>query len=88
MRMLRKAAVMGAALLVGATIAAAAQAQYQTYPANQAPPPPSWTYDPYTSGSAPSTQSYSQPSYSPPSWDCDDPVGICRSSHGHTSGGQ
>jgi hypothetical protein len=88
MTMLRKAAVFGAALLLGATIAAAAQAQYQAYPANQASPPSSWTYDPYTSRSAPCTQCYNQPNTSPSSWDCDDPVGICRSSHGHTGSGQ
>jgi|HubBroStandDraft_6_1064221.scaffolds.fasta_scaffold443634_1 hypothetical protein len=35
-----------------------AQAQYQAYPSNQVPaPPPSWSYDPYTSGLAPCPQS-------------------------------
>ncbi len=78
---LRKSALLSAIFLVGATLAANAQTYYPAYPYQQAPPrPPSWSYDPYTSGSAPCPQrlpgdqttcqqqmppTYGQPSYWP-----------------------
>lgn len=74
-----KSILIGAALLVAATVAAQAQPQYPAYPYNQVPvAPPSWSYDPYTSGLAPCPQwrpgdltrcgqqmppSYGQPNY-------------------------
>jgi hypothetical protein len=61
---LGKSVLLGAALLIGASLTA--NAQYYYYPAQyyypaapgyQAPPtPPSWSYDPYTSGQAPCAQ--------------------------------
>jgi hypothetical protein len=81
---LGKSALLGVVLLVGAGLTANAQyyypAQYYSPPAPgyQAAPPPSWSYDPYTSGQAPCTQgihgdlqtcaqkmppTYGQPSY-------------------------
>ena len=73
------------AALVGATVVAEAQAPYpMQYPNYRAPAPttpPSWSYDPYTSGLAACVQSnwgnsppcretlvptYGQPNYSPP----------------------
>jgi hypothetical protein len=84
---LGKSMLISAALLVGATLVANAQAQYQAYPNNQvavAPPynpapviPPSWYYDPYTSGLGPCPQRYQadppcrevmEPSYGQPSY--------------------
>jgi hypothetical protein len=55
---LNKSALIGAAILAGVGFAADAQAQYQPYvypqpgnPYYRVPPgPPSWSYDPYTSG--------------------------------------
>lgn len=88
-----KSVLMGAAFLVGATLASNVQAQYQPYPYYQPysyysyyqpypygqipPTPPSWSYDPYTSGLGPCPQwrpgdlpcsetmhpTYGQPSY-------------------------
>ena len=79
-----KVAVATAALLVAATLAANAQPQYPAYPYypsyvyTPAPAtPPSWSYDPYTSGLGPCPQrlpgdppcsetispSYGQPSF-------------------------
>ena len=65
---LGKSILISAALLVGATLVANAQPQYQAYPNNQvavAPPanqvpviPPSWYYNPYTSGLGPCPQRY------------------------------
>jgi hypothetical protein len=68
----RKSILLGAVMLVGATIAANAQSQYpappqiasnpygqayQPYPNNYAPTtPPSWSYSPYTSGLGPCPQ--------------------------------
>jgi len=82
-----KSILMGAALFAGATVVANAQPQYQAYPYNQvavAPPsapvpaaPPSWYYDPYTSGLGPCPQRYGSeppcreaitPSYGQPSY--------------------
>ena len=73
--------LLGAMCLVATTLGANAQPQYQPYPYYQAPvPPPSWSYDPYTSGLSPCPQrlpsdstscrqqmppSYGQPSYRP-----------------------
>ena len=78
---LRKAMFLGAICLAGAAVAAKAQPQYPAYPLNPGPAtPPSWSYDPYTSGSAPCPQrmpgdlttcrqqmppTYGQPSYWP-----------------------
>jgi hypothetical protein len=86
---LGKSILISAALLAGATLVANAQAQYQAYPNNQVavvPPPnqvsaipPSWYYNPYTSGLGPCPQrfqadppcretidpSYGQPNYWP-----------------------
>ena len=78
---LGKSTLLGAALLIGATLAANAQYYYPPAPGYQAvPTPPSWSYDPYTSGQAPCAQgihgdlqtcgqkmppSYGQPSYWP-----------------------
>jgi hypothetical protein len=63
-----KSMLVSAALLVGATLVANAQPQYQTYPYNQvaaAQPsaqvpaaPLSWYYNPYTSGLGPCPQRY------------------------------
>jgi hypothetical protein len=76
--MVLKSILMGAGVLVGATLAVNAQSQYQAYPYRQMPvAPPSWNYDPYTSGlglcpqrfptdppcSATISPSYGQPSY-------------------------
>jgi len=78
-----KSILMGAALFVGTIVVAGAQPLYQGYPYPQvavAPPsPPSWSYDPYTSGLGPCPQrfpsdppcsetmrpTYGQPSYWP-----------------------
>jgi hypothetical protein len=89
---LGKSIFIGAALLVSATLVASAQPQYQqpqyqAYPNNQvavAPLPnpvsaipPSWYYDPYTSGLGPCPQRYQadppcretiDPSYGQPSY--------------------
>jgi hypothetical protein len=78
---LGKSVLLGATLLIGATMAANAQYYYSPGPGYQAPPtPPSWSYDPYTSGQAPCPQgihgdlqtcaqkmppTYGQPSYWP-----------------------
>jgi len=50
--------VVAAGFLIGATVAANAQAQYPTpYPYSPAPgPQASWNYDPYTSGLSPCPQ--------------------------------
>ena len=67
---LRKSILLGAMCLVGTALAANAQAQYQPYPYNQVSQlpqyqpsytpvpatPPSWSYDPYTSGFGPCPQ--------------------------------
>jgi hypothetical protein len=55
---LGKSVLLGAALLIGATLAANAQYYYPYPPAPgyQALPPASWSYDPYTSGQAPCLQ--------------------------------
>jgi hypothetical protein len=55
MAMAKKSLLLGALFLAGTTLAANAQGYYPTYPNNPAPPtltrtPPSWSYDPYTSG--------------------------------------
>jgi hypothetical protein len=82
-----KSILIGAAILVGATVVANAQPQYQAPPYNQvavAPPavqvpavPPSWYYNPYTSGLGPCPQRYGSeppcreaidPSYGQPSY--------------------
>jgi len=89
-----KSILISAALLLGATVVANAQPQYQAYPYNQqaypynqvavAPPaapvpavPPSWYYNPYTSGLGPCPQRYGSeppcreaidPSYGQPSY--------------------
>ena len=72
--------LLGAVCLIGSALAAAAQPYYyQPYPAYQPPAtPPSWSYDPYTSGQGPCPQrmpgdlttcqqnmppTYGQPSY-------------------------
>lgn len=89
---LGKSILIGAALLIGATLVGNAQPQYQrpqyqAYPNNQvavAPPynqapaiPPSWYYNPYTSGLGPCPQRYPadppcretiDPSYGQPSY--------------------
>jgi hypothetical protein len=83
---LRKSILFGAMCLVATTLVAKAQAPYPAYQAypNNPPPrsatPPSWSYDPYTSGQAPCPQrmpgdtqtcqqqmppTYGQPSYWP-----------------------
>jgi hypothetical protein len=77
---------MSAVFLVGATVIASAQPQYQAIPNNQAQPnpynqvpaaPPSWYYNPYTSGLGPCPQRYPadppcrdtiDPSYGQPSY--------------------
>ena len=65
-----KAILVGAVCLLGTALAGNAQAQYQPYPYGQVaqqpqyqPPynqataiPPSWNYDPYTSGLSPCPQ--------------------------------
>jgi hypothetical protein len=49
-----KSIFLGAALLVGATTVANAQAPFPSYAYGPVPPgPPSWSYDPYTSGLSP-----------------------------------
>jgi hypothetical protein len=62
---LRKTMLIGAMCLIATTLIAKAQAQYQPYPpySYQAYPytpvpaaPPSWSYDPYTSGFGPCPQ--------------------------------
>ena len=79
--------IFGALLLFATVFATSAQAQYgqppyQRYPAAQVPAaPPSWSYDPYTSGLGPCTNwsatdlarcgdlnppTYGQPTYRPP----------------------
>jgi hypothetical protein len=87
MNVIGKSILVGAVLFFGATVVANAQPQYQVQPNNQvavAPPPaqvpavpPSWYYNPYTSGLGPCPQrfggdppcretidpSYGQPSY-------------------------
>jgi hypothetical protein len=75
---LRKSVMLSAALLVGATFVAAAQPLYQAYPYNQpSAVPPSWFYNPYTSGLGPCPQRYPtdppcretiDPSYGQPSF--------------------
>jgi hypothetical protein len=77
---LRKSMLMSGVLLVGATFVANAQPQYPWYPYPQlSAAPPSWYYDPYTSGLGPCPQrrpsdppcretmepSFGQPSYWP-----------------------
>ena len=82
----RLPAVLSAIVLLGATFAADAQAQYPqppySYPVGRAPAaPPSWSYDPYTSGLGPCTNwaasdlarcgdlnppTYGQPTFRPP----------------------
>ncbi len=62
-----KSALLAAALCVSAAFAADAQPQYPAYAYGQAPvPPPSWSYNPYTSGST-----------ACPQWHPGDPTG-CR----------
>src|SRR5436190_4331825 len=52
-----KSVLAGAALLVAATTFAYAQVPYQPYPYPPVPAtPPSWSYDPYTSGLSPCPQ--------------------------------
>ena len=55
-----KPLALGAALAIGAALAADAQPQYPPYPPYPASPatlaPPSWSYDPYTSGLGPCPQ--------------------------------
>ena len=79
--------ILSAIVLLGATFAADALAQYpptpyQPYPAGRVPAgPPSWSYDPYTSGLGPCTNwsasdqarcgdlnppTYGQPTFRPP----------------------
>jgi len=76
-----KGLLLAAALYLGATAVAGAQNYYPAYPYYGPPPtPPSWSYDPYTSGAAPCPQglpdeqskcatrmppTYGQPSYWP-----------------------
>lgn len=64
---LKKTVAAGALFLVTATVAAQAQLLYPTPPYYPAPPygyypvpapPPSWSYDPYTSGLGPCTQRF------------------------------
>ena len=53
----RKSTLIGAAVLLGASVVARAQPQYQPYPYSPAQlAPPAWSYDPYTSGLAPCPQ--------------------------------
>ena len=84
MMTLRKSVLVAAMCLVGTTLAANAQPQYPAYPYNPVPvtpTPPSWSYDPYTSGLGPCTNwsatdqakcgdlsppTYGQPTYRPP----------------------
>ena len=78
-----KSIVLSVAFVGGITLAAWAQPQYPFYPYPYAPPPrpPSWSYDPYTSGLSPCPQwhqgdttpcreqmppTYGQPDYWPP----------------------
>lgn len=74
-----RAALLGAAMLLGSTLVAGAQAQYPAYPYPyyQAPPSPAWNYDPYTSGLAncpqrhpgePPCSQMIQPSYGQPNY--------------------
>ena len=80
---LRQAIVSGALGLAGIMLVGGAEAQYPAYPSYgyQAPAaPPSWSYDPYTSGLGPCPQrrqgdppcswtvapTFGQPSYWPP----------------------
>ena len=73
-----KTSLLAAGFLMTATFAANAQPQYQPYPYNPTTAsPPSWSYDPYTSGLGPCPQrrtsdppcretmepTYGQPSY-------------------------
>jgi hypothetical protein len=58
-----KSLIMGTIWLAGATLNAKGQSQYLPYPSNQTPQPyyrpatpPSWSYDPYTSGLGPCPQ--------------------------------
>ena len=66
-----KSGLVGAAILIGATVTASAQSEYPAYTQNSAPPqiaavpytatpaptiPQSWSYDPYTSGLGPCPQ--------------------------------
>jgi hypothetical protein len=77
-----KSMVLGVLWVAATPLAAAAQPQYPPPLYNSAPPatPPSWSYDPYTSGQAPCPQrlpgdlttcqqnmppTYGQPSYWP-----------------------
>jgi hypothetical protein len=54
---LAKSVLIGAALLAGASTLAGAQVPYQPRPYTPVPAtPPSWSYDPYTSGLSPCTQ--------------------------------
>jgi hypothetical protein len=62
---IRKSLLLGAAVLVGTVLAAAAQPQYQP-PSPNPPIPQSWSYDPYTSGLGPCPQRY--PTEPPCSW--------------------
>jgi hypothetical protein len=53
--MATRSLLLGALFLAATTLAAHAQGYYPAYPNNQAPAtltrtPPSWSYDPYTSG--------------------------------------
>lgn len=48
--MVRKTIFLGAIALVAAAFTGNAQAQYPYYYGYPSAPPPSWSYDPYTSG--------------------------------------
>jgi hypothetical protein len=73
-----KSILMSAALLVAATVVANAQPPYPPYPYNPVQAvPPSWYYNPYTSGLGPCPQRYPtdppcretiDPSYGQPSF--------------------
>ncbi len=57
---LSKSVLMSAVLLTGMTLAVEADAQYPAYPYTAAVQrtPPSWSYDPYTSGLGPCPQRF------------------------------
>lgn len=52
----RTSIVLSAVFVAGLTVGAAAQPQYPPYPYAPSAAPPSWSYDPYTSGLAPCPQ--------------------------------